>query len=86
MTFARISTDDKRGVIRAYVGEGEFTDDPVNTMGGIAVCHVPGCQKLMDYLSVNGFEHHVAMNRSSSARVLEEAFKYMGWEVYNHSV
>jgi len=87
MTFARISTDDAKGIIKAYVGEGTFTDDPIETMGGVAVCKVPGCQKLMDYMCTEGFEHHVAMNRSLSARVLEEALgKYLGWKVYRHTV
>ncbi len=85
MTFTRISTDDARGVIKAYVGEGEFADDPVDTMGGVAVCKIDGLQKLMNYMCENGFEHHVAMNRGHVADVLEEAFsKYMGWEVYRH--
>ncbi len=85
MTFAKISTDDVKGKIKAYVGEGEFTDDPVNTPGGPGVCKVSNLQRLMNYLCENGFEHHVAMNRSRTARVLEEAFcKYLGWEVYMH--
>jgi formate dehydrogenase major subunit len=29
MTYARISTDDNQGIIRTYMGEGEFTDDPL---------------------------------------------------------
>ena len=29
VTFARISTDDRNGRIAAYVGEGRFTDDPL---------------------------------------------------------
>jgi len=86
MTFAKISTDDTKGKIKVYVGEGEFTDDPVNTLGGFAVCKVPNLQGLMKYICSNGFEHHVAMNRSKSAAVLEEALgKYLGWEVYRHS-
>jgi len=86
MTFAKISTDDVRGKVKVYVGEGEFTDDPLNTMGGAAVCRVPDLQGLMKYICRNGFEHHVAMNRSKSASVLEEALgKYLGWEVYRHS-
>jgi len=85
MTFTRVSTDDVKGTIKAYIGEGEFTDDPVDTMGGVAVCRIDGLQKLMDYMCSNGFEHHVAMNRGHVADVLEEAFsKYMGWEVYRH--
>lgn len=39
----------------------------------------------MKYICDNGFEHHVAMNRSLCADILEEALgKYMGWEVYRH--
>lgn len=86
MTFAKVSTDDIQGKLKVYVGEGEFTDDPVNTMGGVAVCKVPNLQGLMKFICKGGFEHHVAMNRSNSAAVLEEALgKYLGWEVYRHS-
>ncbi len=85
MTYTRISTDEVMGTIKAYVGEGEFTDDPVDTMGGVAVCRINGLQKLMNYMCENGFEHHVAMNRGHVGDVLAEAFeKYMGWEVYYH--
>ena len=85
MTYTRIPTDEVMGTIKAYVGEGEFTADPVDTMGGVAVCHIDNLQKLMNFMCENGFEHHVAMNRGHVADVLEEAFsKYMGWEVYRH--
>jgi len=33
MSFARFSTDDTAGVMRGYVGEGAFTNDPLNTLG-----------------------------------------------------
>ncbi len=86
MTFAKISTDDTLGIIKAYVGEGEFADDPVKTVGGVAVCRVPDLQGLLGFMCDNGFEHHVAMNKAHVADVLEEAFtKYLGWEVYNHN-
>jgi L-fucose isomerase-like protein len=85
LSFARISTDDQLGVIRAYVGEGEFTDDTLDTFGSRAVVRVPNLQGLLKYVVKNGFEHHVAMNGTPSAPVLEEAFDtYMGWEVYHH--
>ncbi len=85
MTFAKLSTDDVHGRIRGYVGEGQFTDDPCESPGGIAVCHVPDLQGLLDYLCQNGFEHHVAMNRGQTARVLHEALgKYMGWSIHRH--
>jgi len=86
MTFAKITTDDKRGKVKMYVGEGEFTDDSIDTMGGVAICKVPNLQKLMKFICKNGFEHHVAMNRSNTADVLEEALgKYLGWDIYRHS-
>lgn len=86
MTFAKISTDDIRGTVKAYVGEGEFTDHPVHTPGGPGMVKVSNLQGLMKHLCANGFEHHVAMSRSLTARVLEEAFgKYLGWDVYRHS-
>jgi len=85
MTFAKISTDDSWGVIKSYFGEGQFTDDYIESAGGRVVCKIDNLQGLMDYLCNNGFEHHVAMNRSRVAAILNEAFnKYMGWETYWH--
>jgi len=85
MTYAKITTDDCLGRIRMYVGEGHFTDDPIETAGGVAVCHVPGLQSLMDYICTNGFEHHVAMCRGHHAKAVAEACrKYLGWDVYRH--
>lgn len=85
ITFARVSTDDQFGVIRTYVGEGQMTDDPLDTFGQRAVVKVSGLQKLMHFICTNGFEHHVAMNMSEVADVLEEAFgNYLGWQIYRH--
>ncbi len=85
MSFARISTDDTLGVIRTYVGDARFTDDPLATFGGRAVVEVPGLQTLMRHICKNGFEHHVAVNPAHTATVLAEAFEtYFGWDVYWH--
>jgi L-fucose isomerase-like protein len=85
LTYGRLTTDDISGVIRAYVGEGELTDDPLKTFGNRAVASIPDLQKLMQYVCRNGFEHHVVMNASKTAGILKEAFEnYMGWEVYSH--
>jgi L-fucose isomerase-like protein len=85
VTFARFSTDDRAGRIRGYVGEGEFTDDPLETFGGAGVVRIPGMQKLLRFICENGFEHHVAANLSSIADVVDEAAtKYFGWEMYRH--
>lgn len=85
LTFGRISTDDPQGLIKAYVGEGELTDDPLTTFGNRAVALVPELQRLMKFVCKNGFEHHVVMNASKTAHILEEALgNYMGWELYRH--
>jgi L-fucose isomerase-like protein len=85
LTYGRITTDDAAGVIRTYVGEGELTNDELKTFGNRAVARVPHLQKLLRYVCREGFEHHVVMNASHTAAVLEEAFeRYLGWEVYHH--
>ena len=85
LTYARVSTDDVNGVIRTYTGEGQLTDDPLDTFGHRAVAHVPDLQTLMKHICKNGFEHHVAMTMGSVAGALGEAFTtYMGWENYHH--
>jgi L-fucose isomerase-like protein len=85
MTFGRLSTDDTAGIIRAYVGEGSFTDDPLDTFGSRAVVEVPRLQDLLHHICSNGYEHHVVMTRSQTAGVLAEAFtKYLKWETYLH--
>jgi len=85
MTFGRISTDDTSGRIHAYVGDGQFTDDPLNTFGTRAVVCVPRLQELMQYICQNGFEHHAAMNGSHCAAPVAEALsRYLGWDVYLH--
>jgi L-fucose isomerase-like protein len=85
LTFGRISTDDPLGKIKAYIGEGELTDDPLKTFGNRAVAQIPDLQSLMRHICRNGFEHHVVMNASKTANILEEALgNYMGWEVYRH--
>jgi L-fucose isomerase-like protein len=84
-TYLRVSTDDGAGKIRAYVGEGELTDDPLKTFGGYGVVRIAGFQKLLRHICENGFEHHVAINPSRMAAGVKEALgKYLGWEVYRH--
>ncbi len=84
-TYFRISTDDTKGKIKAYLGEGDFTNDPYNMDGGIAICEVDNLQGLMKYLCKNGFEHHVAMGRDHVAGIIEEAITdYLDWDLYRH--
>lgn len=85
LTFARVTTDDVYGEIRAYVGEGRFTDDPLETFGARAVVEVPNLQTLLKYVCNSGFEHHAAMNGALVADIIEEAFgNYLQWDVYRH--
>lgn len=89
-TFFRISTDDTKGAIKAYLGTGELgtgeiTDDPYGMDGCIAVTKVNNLQTLMKYICKNGFEHHVAMVRNDVKEILNEAIEdYLGWNLYVH--
>ncbi len=84
-TFFRISTDDTKGAIKAYLGTGEITDDPYGMDGCIAVTKVNNLQTLMKYICKNGFEHHVAMVRDDVKEILNEAIEdYLGWNLYVH--
>jgi L-fucose isomerase-like protein len=89
MSFARFSTDDTAGRMRGYVGEGRFTDDPLNTFGGAGVVEIAHLQKLLRYICQNGFEHHVAANLSphasiSASAVHEAMTRYLGWDLHWH--
>ena len=85
-TFGRVSTDDLTGKITAYVGEGEFTEDPLHTFGTRAVVKVTALPGLMHLICQNGFEHHGAMNRSHCAAAVSEAFgRYLQWPTYHHN-
>ena len=85
MSFARFSTNDSKGIISGYVGEGEFTSDSLQTFGGAGVVRIPQMQKLLRYICENGFEHHVAASFSSVARAVHEATtKYLKWNVHHH--
>ena len=84
-TFFRISTDDTKGTIKAYLGTGEITDDPYGMDGCIAVTKVDNLQILMKHICRNGFEHHVAMVRNDVKNILNEAIEgYLGWNLYVH--
>ena len=85
LTYGRITTADAEGKIRCYVGEGELTNDPLDTFGNRAVAHVPNLQNVLHHVCRQGFEHHVVMTVSRSAGILAEAFgNYFSWEVQHH--
>jgi len=85
-TFCRTMTDDTDGVIRAYVGQGRFTDDELDTFGGYGVMEIEHLQTLLSYICRVGFEHHVAVSMSETADAIAEAMgNYLAWDVYRHT-
>jgi L-fucose isomerase-like protein len=85
MTYFRLSSDDRAGTLKSYLGEGDFTDDPFPMDGGIAVTRIHELRKLMQFVAQNGFEHHVAMVRGHHADVVHEAVtRYLDWPIYHH--
>ncbi|HEY1945730.1 MAG TPA: L-fucose/L-arabinose isomerase family protein [Bryobacteraceae bacterium] len=85
MTYARVSTDDRAGKLRGYIGEGRFTDDSLETFGGAGVVEIPRLQELLRFICERGFEHHTSANLSTvSASVYEAAKTYLGWDLYWH--
>lgn len=85
LTYCRVSTDDLHGKLRAYCGEGEITGDKLQSFGGYGVVKIPGLQTLLQYVCKQGYEHHVAVNRSHFGRAVADALgNYQGWEVYHH--
>ncbi len=85
MTYFRVSTTDSAGKISGYLGEGAFTDDPLNTFGGAGVVEIPKLQDLLRYICENGFEHHVAANMSQvGASIYEAGKRYLGWDLHWH--
>ena len=85
MTYARFSTYDPAGKLLCYVGEGSFTNDPIDSFGGIGAAHIPNLQDLLKFICNHGFEHHVAVNLSNVADILHEAFStYLGIDTYYH--
>jgi L-fucose isomerase-like protein len=85
VTFGRISTDDLTGTIKAYVGDGDFTDDPLETFGTKAVVKIPRLPDLMQFICRSGFEHHAAMTGAHCASSFTEALGiYLGWQVHHH--
>ena len=84
-TYCRVSTDDFGGKVSAYLGQGQFTNDQLDTFGGYGVIEVPNFQKLLQFICRNGYEHHVAATKAEVGDALQDALAtYLGWQVYHH--
>jgi len=81
MTFASSKTED--GKLRCYLGEGEFTADPVEPgfFGCCGVARIEGLQDKLLAIGRQGYRHHVAVAFGSTQVPVREALEtYLGYE------
>lgn len=81
-TFGNVMSED--GALRMYLGEGEFTDDPVppEFFGTAGVARISELQDVLLTIGNRGFRHHVAVSPGAVCGPLEEAMtKYLGYDV-----
>lgn len=84
ITFFRLTSDDTSGGLKAYVGEGEILEEDAKTFGSRGIAKIAELEHLMNYICIEGFEHHVAINLSKVANVTCEAMRYLRIPVYKH--
>lgn len=82
MTFASSKTQD--GKIYFYLGEGEFTGEPIQEgffgCGGVA--RIDKLQEKLNKIGYQGYRHHVSVAPGNVALALREAFtRYLGYEI-----
>jgi L-fucose isomerase-like protein len=82
ITFASSKTED--GKLFVYIGEGEFTKDPIQEgffgCGGVA--KINGLQEKLYKIGYGGYRHHVSVTPGNVSAALREAFtRYLGYEL-----
>lgn len=82
MTYSNCKTED--GKLTFYVGEGKFTDDPIEKeffgCGGVAL--IDNLQPKLIKMGRNGYRHHTVIGVGHMEKILMEAFRsYLGYEV-----
>jgi L-fucose isomerase-like protein len=83
--WLRLLSDDTHGRIIGCLGDGEITEDPLQTFGTTGVMKVADLPGLMSFLAREGFEHHVALSYAPRTRALQEALgTYLGWTIHRH--
>jgi len=84
MEFSFASTTTIDGMLRYYVGTGEFTNDliPPEFFGCGGAAHIPDLQRKINRLGYAGYRHHVGVTPGRWERALREAFdRYLGYSV-----
>jgi len=82
MTFGSMLTQEGR--LSFYLGQGEFTDDPIpaDFFGCAGVARIPELQHVLMAIGHWGHRHHVSVTPGDVAGPVWEAFeKYLGYEV-----
>jgi hypothetical protein len=71
------------GKLWCYLGEGEFTKDPIaeDFFGCAGVAHIRNLQDVLAYVGHEGYRHHVSVTTGHVAGAVREAFtRYLGYE------
>lgn len=82
MTFASSKTAD--GKLWCYLGQGEFTADPIEDgyFGCAGVVRIEKLQSVLEYVGHEGYRHHVGVTAGHVAVAVREAFtRYLGYEL-----
>ncbi len=82
MTFGSMITESGR--VKAYLGEGRFTNDPIpgNFFGAAGVAEIQNLQDVLQYVGNNGYRHHVGVTTGKYCAPVKEALeKYLGFDV-----
>ena len=81
MTFASTKTQD--GKLSYYLGEGDFTTDPIakDFFGCAGVAQIQGLQGKLDVIGHQGYRHHVSVTTGHVAAAVDEAFtRYLNYD------
>jgi L-fucose isomerase-like protein len=81
-TFGSMLTED--GKLKFYLGEGEFTADPIpaDFFGCAGVAHFERLQDVLLYIGRNGYRHHTSVAEGFSLEPVREALQdYLGFDV-----
>ncbi|MBI2843180.1 MAG: hypothetical protein HYX78_07245 [Armatimonadetes bacterium] len=84
MPFTFTSMMNDQGRLRFYIGEGEFTRDPIpeEFFGCAGVASIPKLQDVLLHVGRNGHRHHVSVTPKHVAAPLREALEnYLGHDV-----
>jgi hypothetical protein len=81
MTFASTKTQD--GKLFFYLGEGEFTPDPIadDFFGCAGVARIDGLQDKLEVIGHQGYRHHVGVTSGHVAAAVGEACtRYLNYD------